>query len=484
MISVEALTKRFGRKVAVDQLSFDVHPGVVTGFLGPNGSGKSTTMRCMLGLDRADGGRRAVRRQTVRQPVEAAARGRCAARRRLRAPGSVRPQPPALDRRVERLAQGARRRGARHSSACRRSAASACARTRSACASGSAWPACCSASRTRSSSTSRPTASTPRASAGSATCCVHLAGQGKTVLVSSHLLSRDGADGHVARRHRPGTADRAVLGRPVRRPLRRPLGAGAQPAGRRAGRRRCAPAARRSPRRRRPPSTSAARHAPRSASWPAAHSSCCTSCRRRPGSLEDAFLKATASVQEYHSGARSPSRTDAGRRIRRRLPPPPRSGTAVPRAGRWPPMIDVLRSEWIKLRTIRMNCVLVILAVAFPLIIIGADRRAHRRRRLRRPGRARRRDRHVGHHRHAARRHRRGQRHRRVRLRHHPADVRRHAAPIDAWSWPRRVVTVVVAVVVEALVVVVCYVLSARHPQLARSGRSSLGDAPNAVGRR
>ncbi len=56
MISVSGLTKRFGRKVAVADLSFEVHPGMVTGFLGPNGSGKSTTMRCMLGLDRADAG--------------------------------------------------------------------------------------------------------------------------------------------------------------------------------------------------------------------------------------------------------------------------------------------------------------------------------------------------------------------------------------------------------------------------------------------
>ena len=57
MITVEGLTKRFGRKVAVDSLGFTVHPGQVTGFLGPNGSGKSTTMRCMLCLDRADAGR-------------------------------------------------------------------------------------------------------------------------------------------------------------------------------------------------------------------------------------------------------------------------------------------------------------------------------------------------------------------------------------------------------------------------------------------
>lgn len=56
MITVGGLTKRFGGLVAVDQLSFDVRQGTVTGFLGPNGSGKSTTMRCMLGLDRPDAG--------------------------------------------------------------------------------------------------------------------------------------------------------------------------------------------------------------------------------------------------------------------------------------------------------------------------------------------------------------------------------------------------------------------------------------------
>ena len=56
MIEAHALTKRYGPITAVDQLSFDVRPGVVTGFLGPNGSGKSTTMRLILGLDAADHG--------------------------------------------------------------------------------------------------------------------------------------------------------------------------------------------------------------------------------------------------------------------------------------------------------------------------------------------------------------------------------------------------------------------------------------------
>ncbi|MFD7610867.1 ABC transporter ATP-binding protein [Streptomyces sp. NPDC059828] len=56
MIEIEGLTKRFGAKVAVDHLSFQVRPGVVTGFLGPNGAGKSTTMRMMLDLDNPTSG--------------------------------------------------------------------------------------------------------------------------------------------------------------------------------------------------------------------------------------------------------------------------------------------------------------------------------------------------------------------------------------------------------------------------------------------
>ncbi len=57
MIEAIGLTKRYGRTVAVDDLSFTVHPGRVTGFLGPNGAGKSTTMRMILGLDRPTAGR-------------------------------------------------------------------------------------------------------------------------------------------------------------------------------------------------------------------------------------------------------------------------------------------------------------------------------------------------------------------------------------------------------------------------------------------
>ena len=52
MIEAINLTKTYGRKTAVDHISFTVEPGTVTGFLGPNGAGKSTTMRMIMGLDK------------------------------------------------------------------------------------------------------------------------------------------------------------------------------------------------------------------------------------------------------------------------------------------------------------------------------------------------------------------------------------------------------------------------------------------------
>jgi ABC-2 type transport system ATP-binding protein len=67
MISATGLTKRFGSTVAVDSLSFEVRPGVVTGFLGPNGSGKSTTMRMIMGLDAPDRGQATIDGRRYRQ---------------------------------------------------------------------------------------------------------------------------------------------------------------------------------------------------------------------------------------------------------------------------------------------------------------------------------------------------------------------------------------------------------------------------------
>jgi len=56
VIQVRGLTKRYRGTLAVDELSFRVRPGTVTGFLGPNGAGKSTTLRMITGLDRPDRG--------------------------------------------------------------------------------------------------------------------------------------------------------------------------------------------------------------------------------------------------------------------------------------------------------------------------------------------------------------------------------------------------------------------------------------------
>ena len=62
----EALTKRFGKLLAVDDLSFALEPGTITGFLGPNGAGKTTTLRMLLGLAAPTSGRALDLRQALR----------------------------------------------------------------------------------------------------------------------------------------------------------------------------------------------------------------------------------------------------------------------------------------------------------------------------------------------------------------------------------------------------------------------------------
>ena len=69
MIEAEGLTKRYGDTLAVDNLSFSVAPGKITGFLGPNGAGKTTTMRLILGLDRPTAGRVTIDGQPFDQAV-------------------------------------------------------------------------------------------------------------------------------------------------------------------------------------------------------------------------------------------------------------------------------------------------------------------------------------------------------------------------------------------------------------------------------
>ena len=92
MIEAHGLSKRYGDKLAVDDLSFTVRPGVVTGFLGPNGAGKSTTMRLILGLDTPSAGSVTLNGKPFAEHDGSAARGGCAAR----GPGRSTPDgPPA-----------------------------------------------------------------------------------------------------------------------------------------------------------------------------------------------------------------------------------------------------------------------------------------------------------------------------------------------------------------------------------------------------
>ena len=67
MIEAVNLTKRYGSKTAVDNISFTVEPGTVTGFLGPNGAGKSTTMRMIMGLDKPTSGKVTINGRPYRQ---------------------------------------------------------------------------------------------------------------------------------------------------------------------------------------------------------------------------------------------------------------------------------------------------------------------------------------------------------------------------------------------------------------------------------
>jgi len=72
-ITVDNLTKRFGRKTAADRLSFTVRAGTITGFLGPNGAGKTTTIRILLGLAASDAGSALILGQPYRRLAAAAA---------------------------------------------------------------------------------------------------------------------------------------------------------------------------------------------------------------------------------------------------------------------------------------------------------------------------------------------------------------------------------------------------------------------------
>ena len=93
MIEAQHLTKRYGHTVAVDEASFVVRPGRVTGFLGPNGAGKSTTMRMILGLDAPSSGSVLINGQPYRELTDPLRRSaRCWTPR----PSSAAAAPPVI----------------------------------------------------------------------------------------------------------------------------------------------------------------------------------------------------------------------------------------------------------------------------------------------------------------------------------------------------------------------------------------------------
>ena len=102
-LQVEHVTKRYGVTSAVDDVSFTVQPGRVTGFLGPNGSGKSTTMKVMLDLASADHGSATIGEKRYRELTDPAGRSASTSSRTRSTPGAAAattcaysPTPPAF----------------------------------------------------------------------------------------------------------------------------------------------------------------------------------------------------------------------------------------------------------------------------------------------------------------------------------------------------------------------------------------------------
>ena len=101
MIEARGLVEQYRSTLAVDHLSFDIHPGTVTGFLGPNGAGKSTTMRMIMGLDRPDAGQARIGGKSygnLRWPLREVG----ALLEARRSTGPHRPRPPDRARRQQR----------------------------------------------------------------------------------------------------------------------------------------------------------------------------------------------------------------------------------------------------------------------------------------------------------------------------------------------------------------------------------------------
>ena len=108
-IQVHGLTKRFGDVVAVEDLSFDVHTGRVTGFLGPNGAGKTTTLRMLLGLVRPTEGTAMIAGVPYQQLADPVRHVGAVLEATNFYPGPTGPRPPPSDLRRSRSTGVARR---------------------------------------------------------------------------------------------------------------------------------------------------------------------------------------------------------------------------------------------------------------------------------------------------------------------------------------------------------------------------------------
>ena len=141
VVKSESLTKRFGKVLAVDDLSFALEAGTITGFLGPNGAGKTTTLRMLLGLAQPTSGRALVFDKPYAAARAARATGRRGARGDRLPSRPLGSRPPSHAQPGGRSAGLAGRRGAAAGRARGRRATAASRGTRSECGSGSASPA-------------------------------------------------------------------------------------------------------------------------------------------------------------------------------------------------------------------------------------------------------------------------------------------------------------------------------------------------------
>ena len=313
-------------------------------------------MRLMLQLDRPNAGEATFDGRALPLAVRTRRRrsGRCSTRR---TPTPRAPRGTTSGRSPRRAA--CRRRGSTRSSrrsVSPKSAAGGSAASPSACASVSAWPPPSSATRTRSSSTSPPTGSTPKGMQWIRQLLTYLAGQGRTVFVSSHLLSEMAlmADHVVVIGKGRLIADSSV--ERLRRPLRAHLGPGAQPPPRRP---RPDPPERTVP----PCSTTGPDSADVFGADAAAVGDLAASFGRRAARALAAVVVARGGVPRRHAGrpgVRAHNRSNRSRAS----------------------MIAAVRSEWIKLRSARSNLVLLVLAVTLPIaltLLLTAHGLGHRR---------------------------------------------------------------------------------------------------------